>query len=59
TIDGDDDGANSGGQDWCSGFRSVHPGGAYFLLCDGGVRFIESTIDEAVSRNLSTAAGGL
>jgi len=38
--------------------RSHHPGGVQAALCDGSVHFFNSTIDLAVWRALSTAAGG-
>ena len=38
---------------WYS-FRSLHPGGANFALCDGSVKFIKSTINMPVYQALST-----
>jgi prepilin-type N-terminal cleavage/methylation domain-containing protein/prepilin-type processing-associated H-X9-DG protein len=38
-------------------FGSRHPGGANFLCCDGGVRFIWETIDPDVMNKLSTRSG--
>jgi prepilin-type processing-associated H-X9-DG protein len=39
-------------------FGSLHPGGANFVFCDGGGRFIrKETIDPAVFNTLSTRAG--
>ncbi len=39
-------------------FRSRHPGGAYFAMADGAVRFISEAIDYSLYRALSTRAGG-
>jgi prepilin-type processing-associated H-X9-DG protein len=35
-----------------------HPGGANFLLADGSVRFIKSTVNGATWRALGTVTGG-
>jgi prepilin-type N-terminal cleavage/methylation domain-containing protein len=39
-------------------FRSDHPGGGLFLLCDGSVQFINENIDMSVYTGLSTMQGG-
>jgi prepilin-type processing-associated H-X9-DG protein len=54
----DGSGFNRHGLDWISGFRSVHPGGANFVFCDGSVRWLRETIDPATYRGLSTHAAG-
>jgi prepilin-type N-terminal cleavage/methylation domain-containing protein/prepilin-type processing-associated H-X9-DG protein len=39
-------------------FSSRHSGGAHFVMCDGAVRFINTTIDFGVYQALSTKIGG-
>ena len=45
---------------WWSGcgFKSRHPGGAMFLIADGGVHFFSETIDYRLYNELGTRAGG-
>ena len=38
-------------------FRSEHPGGANFAMCDGSVRFIDEEIDAKMLNALATRAG--
>ena len=40
------------------GFKSLHPGGAHFVMADGSVHFVNEGIDSAVYRGLSTRNGG-
>lgn len=40
------------------GFKSLHPGGAQFVMADGSVHFIQEDIDTISYRGLSTRAGG-
>ena len=40
------------------GFRSLHPGGANFLLGDGSVKFLKETIGMTSYWSLSTISGG-
>jgi hypothetical protein len=48
------------GADWwkTSGFKSRHPGGAFFCLADGSVSFLSETIDYRLYNHLGTRAGG-
>jgi prepilin-type N-terminal cleavage/methylation domain-containing protein len=41
-----------------SNFRSDHPQGGLFLLCDGSVQFLNDSIDMSVYTALSTIQGG-
>ncbi|MFH1266294.1 MAG: DUF1559 domain-containing protein, partial [Planctomycetota bacterium] len=42
----------------CIGFRSLHPGGAQFLLGDGSTHFLSETIDFATYCALASRSGG-
>jgi prepilin-type N-terminal cleavage/methylation domain-containing protein len=41
-----------------SNFRSNHPNGGLFLLCDGSVQFLSENIDMSIYTGLSTMQGG-
>ncbi len=47
----------SGGPHSSGNFRSDHPSGAQFLLCDGSVHFVSESIEMQLYRALSTHAG--
>jgi prepilin-type processing-associated H-X9-DG protein len=47
-----------GGPHWTSNFRSLHPGGANFVMCDGSVQYLKETIDMKNYQALSTMNGG-
>ena len=36
------------------GFKSLHPGGAQFVMADGSVHFINDSIDDTIYRGLAT-----
>jgi prepilin-type N-terminal cleavage/methylation domain-containing protein len=39
------------------GFKSLHPGGAHFVMADGSVHFVNESIDHNTYRGLSTRNG--
>jgi prepilin-type processing-associated H-X9-DG protein len=39
-------------------FGSFHPGGCHFALADGGVKFVDETIDINLYRQLGQRADG-
>lgn len=39
------------------GFKSMHPGGAHFVMADGSVQFVSEGVDHTVYRGLSTREG--
>lgn len=40
------------------GFKSLHPGGAQFVMADGSVHFFSESIDHNIYRGLATRDGG-
>lgn len=54
-----DDPANNALLPWRThGFKSEHPGGVNFLMGDGGVQFIQETVDPSAFNALGTRAAG-
>ena len=51
-------GGNGGDDTRCTGWSSVHRGGAHGLLTDGTVRFFNDSTDLGILRALVTRAGG-
>jgi len=51
-------GITSGWWDWNIGFRSRHPNGANFAMCDGSVRFVVETVDSRAYRATASRDGG-
>ncbi|MDR1384982.1 MAG: DUF1559 domain-containing protein [Planctomycetaceae bacterium] len=43
--------------DWNLGFRSMHTGGANFVMCDGSVHFISETVDGMAYRAAASRMG--
>jgi prepilin-type N-terminal cleavage/methylation domain-containing protein len=39
------------------GFKSLHPGGAHFVMSDGSVHFVTESIDHTIYRGLATRSG--
>ena len=40
------------------GFKSLHPGGAHFVMADASVQFVNESVDHLIYRGLSTRNGG-
>jgi prepilin-type processing-associated H-X9-DG protein len=57
TFDSTVDGEDSLWWTGC-GFKSRHPFGCNFALCDGSVHFVSDHIDYQLYNNLGTRAGG-
>jgi len=39
------------------GFKSMHPGGAHFVMADGSVHFVNESVDHKIYRALATRNG--
>lgn len=52
-----DDGGNGGTFDQSSAYKSLHPGGANFILGDGSVHFLNDSIDYRLYNEMGTRAG--
>ena len=50
----------TGNEQWGDGlvFRSLHPGGAHFVMCDGSVHFVSENIDHPTYMALSSRDAG-
>ena len=57
TFEETDEGVDNRWYTGC-GFKSRHPGGANFVMCDGSVHFVSDTIDYRMYNELGTRAGG-
>jgi len=44
--------------EYCRTFRSFHPSGARFVLCDGSVRFLSQSMDYPTYRAMASRKGG-
>lgn len=44
--------------DWALSFRSMHPGGAHFLMCDASVPFVTESIDHFTYMARASREGG-
>jgi prepilin-type N-terminal cleavage/methylation domain-containing protein len=42
---------------YAESFGSPHPGGCFFMFCDGGVRFVRDDVDPSIMNALSTRDG--
>jgi hypothetical protein len=38
-------------------FRSLHPGGAHFIMCDASVHFVNENVDHSSYRALASREG--
>ena len=59
-LAGESNWATEDNPQWADGlvFRSLHPGGAQFAMCDGSTRFMPDTIDQATYMALSSRDAG-
>ncbi|MDG2391158.1 MAG: DUF1559 domain-containing protein [Planctomycetaceae bacterium] len=51
-------GGNGGNDTRCTGWTSIHTGGAHAVMCDGSVRFFNENLDVSILKAVATRAGG-
>lgn len=51
-------GGNGADDTRCTGWTSIHTGGAHAVMCDGSVRFFNENLDVSVLKAVATVSGG-